>query len=676
MITLAIANAPSANTTFWQRGTTTWEEVCSWVEHPRTDGSKDGPGYVLGTLSSNRRTRDTVIERGVIALDADHLTPRTQMLLLDRLHMMNCAALVYSTFSSTAAAPRLRLLILPDRPLTPEEYWLAAGGLMRSLGLDMFDPGSQQHERLMYMPSVAPGQAFFSRVIEGPPLGMDSLLEAIDLIYTIPPRDATAEPPAVQPHLLAGRPLPEHIIKDQVASALRALDALAALPESARHPWPGVPGGLGWDLGMLYMAERLIEAANSGGSYTLEQAQADFIAHAPPLSVDHKWSEALTFVGTKPIPYEHPEDVFDQVTGEAPVERMDADVAFELHRLRVRAAAADAFRLENELSIPSFDDGTLGEILLRPPEPPMRIDGLVPSDAATLLVAMRKTGKTTLTLNVARALLTGEALLGRFAVRPITGTVAFLNFEVSAAMLARWADDHGLDHERFFLVNLRGRRNPLSHPKDRALLAARLRSRSVEVLVVDPFGRAFTGVGQNDAGEVGAFLADLDVFARTEVGVHDLFLTAHAGWTAEHSRGASALEDWPDSIITLSRDDQNERFLSAIGRDVEVEEDRLNFDPDTRTLSMSGEGARKQLADAHRHEETREEIVELLRNHPEGLSGTQMTIDLDRRDAAFTASRNSLVDDGLLIRSRRSGRGGGYLYVLLTEPSETPVEPP
>src|SRR5665647_3597322 len=117
-------------------------------------------------------------------------------------------------------------------------------------------------------------------------------------------------------------------------------------------------------------------------------------------------------------------------------------VAAELHKLRVRKAAQEAFKAENEPDAPPFDAGTLGEILARPADPPMRVDGLIPWDSSALVVAQRKTGKTTLELNLARCLLTGEDFLGRFAVRPIDGIVAILNFEVSAAMLGRWADEH------------------------------------------------------------------------------------------------------------------------------------------------------------------------------------------------------------------------------------------
>ncbi len=84
--------------------------------------------------------------------------------------------------------------------------------------------------------------------------------------------------------------------------------------------------------------------------------------------------------------------------------------------------------------------------------------------------------------------------------------------------------------------------------------------------MVDPFGRAYTGTSQNDAGEVGAFLCGLDRFAEA-AGVSELVLTAHAGWDGERTRGSSALEDWADAVVYLTRDKENEklRFFRAIG---------------------------------------------------------------------------------------------------------------
>lgn len=172
-----------------------------------------------------------------------------------------------------------------------------------------------------------------------------------------------------------------------------------------------------------------------------------------------------------------------------------------------------------------FDVGSLAEILARPDTERFRVDGLVLSEGFTTVVAARKTGKTTFNLNLADSLLSGRDFLGQFPVEPVEGRIALLNFEVAAKQVAHWANLVGVDPDRFDIVTLRGRRNPLLHPQDRADLAEYLRGRDVEFLFVDPFSRAFYGDSQQDNTQVQAFLSDLDVFARSEVGATDVVST-------------------------------------------------------------------------------------------------------------------------------------------------------
>lgn len=314
------------------------------------------------------------------------------------------------------------------------------------------------------------------------------------------------------------------------------------------------------------------------------------------------------------------------------VDRLALD---ELRKLRARHLAREWFDAERQPEAEAFDAGTLAEVLARPAEPLARVEGLIPWEASTLVVAQRKTGKTTLVLNLARCLLTGEPFLGNLGVRPVTGTVAVLNFEVSGAQLGRWAHEAGVPADRLFLVNLRGRRNPLNHTADRHRLAGLLRGAGVESLIVDPFGRAFPGKDQNATGEVSSWLVGLDEFARAEVGARDLVLCTHAGWNGERTRGASALEDWPDSIITLTRDESEtgngERYLRAMGRDVDLDEDRLDFNPDTRQLTLAGAGNRKQAAQTRRLDDLVSHVVDIVTETPT-ITGAKVAEALRRAE--------------------------------------------
>lgn len=330
----------------------------------------------------------------------------------------------------------------------------------------------------------------------------------------------------------------------------------------------------------------------------------------------------------------------------------DEEVERAARRMRVREAAQQIVTAERlaKVAVPDLDAGTLAEVLARPAEPPYRAERLLPWEASALVVAMRKRGKTSLLANLARSLLAGEPFLGRFAVRPVTGRVAVLNFEVPGAMLARWMDDLGPPADRLVLVNLRGRPNPLVAGPGRDALATYLRGQQVESLFVDPFGRAFTGTSQNDAGEVQAFLTNLDVFARSEVGARDLVLTAHAGWDGERTRGSTALEDWADTIVTLTKgkaEGDDARYLSAIGRDVEVEEDRLEFDPVTRRLTMTGSGSRSMVAQREQVEEALRAVLGLLAEES-GQSQRSLERGVGARAAVVREAARLGIERGLL----------------------------
>lgn len=363
------------------------------------------------------------------------------------------------------------------------------------------------------------------------------------------------------------------------------------------------------------------------------------------------------------------DDLIDDALDEAhddSAELFEFDVAKMVHSLEVKREAQRRIALKGR-DTADWDVASLEEVLARQAPPPARVSDLIPSDAGTLLVAQRKVGKTTWLLNLARALIVGGTFLGRFEVQPVAGTIAYLNFEVSGWTLARWADEVGVPRDRLVLVNLRGARNPLSDPQDRAELAETLRSLNCEVIIVDPFGRAFDGANQNDVSEVGPWLNRLDRWARSEVGARDVILTAHAGWNGERSRGSSALEDWADSIINLTKDADDQRYMRAIGRDVDQEEDRLEFDAGTRLLTLTGTGSRASAGKAQRRQDLTAGVLDLVAEEP-GINGTVLEDRLRKAGLHFQKSdgrdaANDLVAKGRLVSERGPKNSICYLPI-------------
>lgn len=351
-----------------------------------------------------------------------------------------------------------------------------------------------------------------------------------------------------------------------------------------------------------------------------------------------------------------PEDMLNRAFRDyGPVAQFEREVKREVQRLKVREVAQERLQEEKDAAQDVvLDVAMLGEVLERPAQPRARVDSLMPWEASTLLVAQRKVGKTTMVLNLARSLLTGEPFLDAFEVRPLTGTVAILNYEVSSATLAMWADEAKVPRSGLVLVNLRGTGNPLSKPRVRGQLAQALRAARVETVVVDPFGRAFAGRDQNSASEVTPFLTDLDRFAREEVGARDLVLVAHAGWGEDgRVRGSSTLEDWPDSIITLTQKNGH-RYMGAKGRDVDMGETRTAFDPVTRRVSLA-EGTPEGDTEAVKVARLKPVVVQFVQDNP-GCSNAAVERGVTGRGPLVRLALAAAVEGGL-VRQERGARG-------------------
>ncbi len=240
--------------------------------------------------------------------------------------------------------------------------------------------------------------------------------------------------------------------------------------------------------------------------------------------------------------------------------------------------------------------GTLADELLMPaPEVTWRIKGMLGAGHNALLIATRKAGKTTLVNHAVRCFADGDPFLGRFETTAVRGGIAVFNYEVGAEQYREWVRDVGIvNTDKVHMLHLRGKRLPISDPRVRAWVIQWLRERQIKVWVVDPYSRAAIGsvADGNAEMQVGAFLDHLDVI-KAEAGVEELIMPAHTPKAKvdtgdESASGSQRLEGWPDSLWYLTKDDQGIRFLRAEGRDVDVAEEQLTFDPSSRNLTLGG----------------------------------------------------------------------------------------
>jgi hypothetical protein len=274
-----------------------------------------------------------------------------------------------------------------------------------------------------------------------------------------------------------------------------------------------------------------------------------------------------------------------------------SEVARAVERLGITEDARDVVRAERAAAAwtPPAERSTVTDLRARPIEPVLyTVEQVMPRDSNVLLTAAFKAGKTTLVNHLAACLADGVPFLGRFDV-PREHRVGVWNYEVGSAMYARWWQALDITNgDAVNVVSMRGERVPLDSPIGRQWAIDWLRAERIDVWIVDPFARAFTGDSENDNTAVGRFLEMLDDI-KLAAGVTDLVLVTHTGrgdGVQERARGASRLDDWPDARWLLVRDDQDVRYFRAIGRDVDVAEGVLDYNAATRSLHYR-DGSRK-----------------------------------------------------------------------------------
>jgi len=112
--------------------------------------------------------------------------------------------------------------------------------------------------------------------------------------------------------------------------------------------------------------------------------------------------------------------------------------------------------------------------------------------------------------------------------------------------------------------------------------------------------------------------------------------------------------------------------LRAEGRDVLVEEDRLDYHPATRTLALAGAGSRKQTAKTKHLDELLPTVMEAVRADP-GVSGYGIAKTLRADGVTFSKGDESkaamlAVERGLL-RFETGSRNAKHYFPAPTSPT-------
>lgn len=321
----------------------------------------------------------------------------------------------------------------------------------------------------------------------------------------------------------------------------------------------------------------------------------------------------------------------------------ERQVSVEVANLRVRDEARRTFAAEQRGVVELPEVLTLRERLGRPRAPQRwRIDDWQPVGARVLLAAQFKAGKTTLTGNLTRSLVDGDRWLGRHHVEPVEGTVAVLDFEMGPDQATDWLRDQRIiNDDKIVIIPLRGKAATFDILSDetRHDWAARLRACGAGYLIVDCLRPILDALGLDEHRDAGRFLVALDALL-SESGVPDALVVHHMGHNGERSRGDSRIRDWPDvewRMVRESDEPASARYVTAFGRDVDIPETQLAFDPTTRRLTLAG-GSRRDAA----ARSALFDVLAVLGGAEEPLSGRQVEEAMAESDHGQKAIRAAL----------------------------------
>lgn len=360
-----------------------------------------------------------------------------------------------------------------------------------------------------------------------------------------------------------------------------------------------------------------------------------------------------------------------------------ADEQHDLHQIAVHRRAYDLRVNDEARTLWTRQRATLSgqqqpqlinlvDLLQQPDETTKyRIDDLLPSGGRALLAAQYKAGKTSLVANLLRSLVDGDLFLGTFAVTPVA-RVVLIDTELDINMLRRWLRDQNIrNHKAIDLLCLRGRLSTFAITDDaiRADWAAAMHG--ADFIILDCLRPCLDALGLSEDKDAGVFLTAFDALCH-EATAAEGTVVHHMGHGQERSRGDSRLLDWPDVLWKIVRDDADgdtgDRFFSAMGRDVNVAEAQLDWNPETRGLTLCGGGRADKRA---RNLGT--DIIEIMADpaNLDGLSQNRLVGKLKALGNSRDGSRQAVamaIETGILLTV--NGSRNSQVHVL--NPSRRP----
>lgn len=170
-----IATATNAKSTAWKNKSFTWAQLVDKFTSARvTDETykefisaskaeqgniKDVGAFMGGELFGNRRNKNNVGERSLLALDIDFGDADFP----ERFYgVINCACIIHGTHKHNPQANvyRYRVILPLSEPVDSEQYEAISRKVAELTGIDLYDRTTFQPERCMFYPSVSRDVSF------------------------------------------------------------------------------------------------------------------------------------------------------------------------------------------------------------------------------------------------------------------------------------------------------------------------------------------------------------------------------------------------------------------------------------------------------------------------------------------------------------------------------------
>lgn len=199
---LNIAIGASSKAKKWNNSFVSFDELCNRLKETiRTDETvaeytkakkeerdkaKDRGGFVGGLLKNNRRTKENIISRSMLTLDADRAEVDFILNFKEGCKYKTC---LYTTHGHIPSKPRIRIIIPLSRDVSPDEYVAISRYFANEWQMDQFDECSYIPTQLMYWPTTPKDGEFLFYELGDEWLNPDKFLEKYpdwDDVTTLP----------------------------------------------------------------------------------------------------------------------------------------------------------------------------------------------------------------------------------------------------------------------------------------------------------------------------------------------------------------------------------------------------------------------------------------------------------------------------------------------------------